>query len=217
MIKYLILDFGKVLAFPTTGDWFITPCFKKLVDMNKINKDAVLKSISNHNDIISRKAITLDEEYQIFLDLYKNIFKDIDYNASDDIIRLIAYNFAYEDDKYGFYDDVEEELKYLSKKYKLILLSDNWPCAFPIMEKRGLDKYFEKMYISSVYNTKKEYGDFFDYPINEFNINPNEAIFIDDNEKLLDVAITKGLNVRLMDRENNEESKYIRINNLFEV
>ena len=217
MIKYLILDFGKVLAFPTTGDWFITPCFKKLIDMNKINKDEVLKSISNHNDIISRKAITLDEEYQIFLDLYKNIFKDIDYNVSDDIIRLIAYNFTYEDDKYGFYDDVEEELKYLSKKYKLILLSDNWPCAFPIMKKRGLDKYFEKMYISSVYNTKKEYGDFFDYPINEFNINPNEAIFIDDNEKLLDVAITKGLNVRLMDRENNEESKYIRINNLFEV
>lgn len=217
MIKYLILDFGKVLAFPSTGEWFITPCFKKLIDMDKINIHEVLNSISNHNDIISRKAITLDEEYQMFVELYQNIFNDINYEVSDDIIKSIAYNFTYEDDKYGFYDNVEEELSYLSKKYKLILLSDNWPCAFPIMEKRGLDKYFEKMYISSVYGTKKEYGDFFDYPLTDFNINPSEAIFIDDNEKLLDVAVTKGLNVRLMDRENKEQSKYIKINNLFEV
>lgn len=217
MIKYVILDFGKVLAYPTTGEWFITPCFEKMIDMNKVDKNEILKSISNHNDIISRKAITLDEEYQMFVDLYQNIFNDIDYEVSDDIIQSIAHNFTYEDDKYGFYDNVEAELSYLSKKYKLILLSDNWPCAFPIMKKRGLDKYFEKMYISSVYGTKKEYGDFFDYPIKEFSINPSEAIFIDDNESLLDVAVTKGLNVRLMDRENKENSKYIRINNLLEV
>ena len=38
------------------------------------------------------------------------------------------------------------------------------------MKKRELDKYFEKMYISSIYGTKKEYGDFFDYRIKEFNI-----------------------------------------------
>ena len=217
MIKYLILDFGKVLAYPTTGEWFMTPCFEKLVDMNKIDKKEVLKSISNHNDIISRQDTTLEEEYQMFLELYKNIFKDIDYEVSDETIHLIAHNFTYEDDKYGFYDNVEEELKYLSRKYKLILLSDNWPCAFPIMEKRGIDKYFEKMYISSVYGTKKEYGDFFDYPIKEFIINPSEAIFVDDNEKLLDVAVTKGLNVRLMDRDNVEQSKYQKINSLFEI
>lgn len=217
MVKYVILDFGKVLAFPSTGEWFITPCFEKLIDMNKIDKGAVLKSISNHNDIISRQAATLEEEYQMFLELYQNIFKDIDYVVSDEIIHSIAYNFTYEDDKYGFYDNVEEELKYLSGKYKLILLSDNWPCAFPIMKKRGLDKYFEKMYISSVYGTKKEYGDFFDYPIKEFNINPSEAIFVDDNEKLLDVAVIKELDVRLMDRDNVEQSKYIKINNLYEL
>ena len=27
--KYLILDFGKVLAYPVTGDWFIIPSFYK--------------------------------------------------------------------------------------------------------------------------------------------------------------------------------------------
>lgn len=217
MIKYLILDFGKVLAFPTTGDWFITPCFERLIDMTKIDRKKVSEVIGNYNDIISRQAITLEEEYQMFYELYQNIFKDIEYEVSDETVHLLAHNFTYEDDKYVFYANVEEELKYLSSKYKLLLLSDNWPCAFPIMKKRGLDKYFEKMYISSVYGTKKEYGDFFDYPINEFNIEPTQAIFIDDNEKLLDVAVTKGLNVILMDRDNNVESKYTKINNLFEL
>lgn len=33
-------------------------------------------------------------------------------------------------------------------------------------------------------------------------IKQGETIFIDDNEELLDIAVTKGLDVRLMDREN---------------
>ena len=35
--KYIILDFGKVLAGPTTGEWFITPKFIELVDMSLID------------------------------------------------------------------------------------------------------------------------------------------------------------------------------------
>ena len=35
--KYIILDFGKVIAGPTTGHWDITPKFLELIDINKIN------------------------------------------------------------------------------------------------------------------------------------------------------------------------------------
>ena len=35
--KYLILDFGKVLAYPVTGDWFITPLFDKLKKTKKLS------------------------------------------------------------------------------------------------------------------------------------------------------------------------------------
>ena len=37
MKKYIILDFGKVLAYPTTGNWDITPKFLELIDINKID------------------------------------------------------------------------------------------------------------------------------------------------------------------------------------
>ena len=58
----------------------------------------------------------------------------------------------------------------------------------------------------------------FDYPINEFNIKKGEAIFVDDNEKLLDIAVEKGLSVLLMDRaEEVKISKYKIIHNLSEI
>lgn len=37
--QYLILDFGKVIAMQSTGNWDITPKFLELVDINKINQD----------------------------------------------------------------------------------------------------------------------------------------------------------------------------------
>lgn len=218
MKKYIILDFGKVLAYPTTGDWFITPLFLKLVDMTQIDREQILKVMNNYNYIISRSASTLEEEYNIFYDFYKNVLNDIKYPVTGDIIHNLAHDITYNDNKYGFYDNIDEELEKLSKKYTLLLLSDNWPCAFHIMNNRGIDKYFKKIYISSVYGVQKKEGVFFDYPINDFNIKEGEAIFIDDNEELLDIAVTKGLEVRLMDRsEENKKSKYIIINNLEQI
>ena len=217
-VKYLILDFGKVLAYPTTGYWFLTPKFMELVDMNKIDKEKLQKAMGNASPILSRKAITLEDEYQLFYDYFTSLFKDAEIDFLDnkeDIIKEITYNITYEDDKYGFYENIHSELEELSKKYKLLLLSDNWPCADRIMKNANVYKYFDKIYISSVYGEEKKNGRFFEFPINDYNIQKGEAIFIDDNESLLDVAVTKGLDVRLMDRDKtNVFSKYEVINDL---
>lgn len=215
MKKYLILDFGKVLAYPTTGDWFITPLFLELIDMNKLNREDILKAMNNHSDILSRKISLLEEEYTLFYDFYKNTFFDLNYSISEEVLEKLAYDITYNDNKYGFYDEIYSELEILKDKYTLILLSDNWPCCNPIMDNRNLSKYFKKIYISSVYGTKKSEGDFFDYPINDFNIKEGEAYFVDDNESLLDVAVSKGLEVRQMDREKVVSfSKYPIIHDL---
>ena len=136
----------------------------------------------------------------MFYEFYKLVLKE--FNIDNNIVKKITNDIVYHDDKYRFYDDVKEELTLLKEKYKLILLSDNWPCVLRIMKNYEIDNFFEKIYVSSIYGEKKEDGLFFDYPIKDFNIKKGEAIFIDDNEALLDVAITKGLIVRHMDREN---------------
>lgn len=103
----------------------------------------------------------------------------------------------------------------MSKKYKLLLLSDNWPDAIDSLKEYGIYDLFSRVYISSIYGQLKKDGDFFYNPIKDFNIAEGEAIFIDDSEKLLEIAVDKGLKVILMDREGRiEKSKFKIIHNL---
>ena len=137
---------------------------------------------------------------------------------ADDIAHCIAYNFAYKSDKYTFYNNVKEELDKLSKKYKLLLLTDNWPSVERILKENKLYKYFDKIYISSQYGSIKSEGIFFDYLLNDYNIKKGDALFIDDSIENLDVGVEKGLDVLLMDREKNIEcDKYKKISDLNDI
>ena len=212
-IKYIILDFGNVLAYPITGNWFITPDFWNDLNDYYIDKDLLLNNFKKYGYILNDKILTEKEEYEMFYNFYNNVLSD--FCANDKIISKIANDFVNSDNKYEFYDDVVNCLSTLKNNYKLILLSDNWPCMYRILKNNGIDKYFDKIYSSSDYGKKKEDGILFDYPINDFDIKKGEAIFIDDNEELLDIASSKGLLVRHMDRENKIiKSKYKIINNL---
>lgn len=214
MIKYLILDFGKVLAEPTSKiHWFITPEFLRNVDIEKVDIDRLKDSIKS--DILDRKMMTLEEEYSSFYEYYKELFEKIDYKIEEEKVIKIVKDFVYNDEKYTIYDNVKEDLEKLSSKYTLLLLSDNWPCVYHFLDKENISQYFTKLYISSEYGTKKEEGIFFDYPIKDFNISAGEALFIDDNDILLDIAEKKGLEVMLMDREEKVKSSKHRIINDF--
>ena len=217
--KYLILDFGNVIAGSPTLHWFITPNFFKYVDKDKFDVVKFNKAIKDNSKLISTKMITDEEQYQVFKKVYNNIFKEIQYDGNiEEISKKVAYDFTYNDDLFFLFDDAKENLKRLSDKYKLILVSDNWPCVFRIMKKWGIDKYFEKVYVSSVYEAKKEEGILFDYPIKEFNIKDNEAIFVDDHENLVDVAFNKGMIPVVMDRfEEYDRCKYKKIESLNEL
>lgn len=214
-MKYLILDFGKVLAFPKTGNWFITPKFLELVDINKIDLDRLKDNMTKYGYFKDGKLVTLEEEYVAIKNFYYYSLKGL-CNNYDEISTLIARDFVYDNNKYGMYDDVVEELKRLSRKYKLIMLTDNWPCVNKVLYDWDIYKYFEKIYISSIYGTTKKDKDFFMYPIKEYNI--ESAIFVDDNEELLSVAQEIGLDVLLMDREQVvKNSGYKVISSLSEI
>ena len=149
----------------------------------------------------------------MFIRFYEPILNEFGY--SKDIAEKIAYDRTYNFDKYTLYDNIHDELKTLKEKYKLILLTDNWPCVIEYLKEYNLYDYFDNIYISSIYGVEKKDKILFNYPINELNIKQGEALFIDDNESNLDVAKEKGFDVMLMDRENKiKDSKYKIINNL---
>ena len=211
--KYIALDFGKVVAAPTTGSWDITPKFLELIDINKINIDIFKELRKQYGSILSEMVTTLDEEYNMFIRFYEPILKEFGY--SRDIAEKIAYDRTYNFDKYTLYENIHNELKKLKEKYKLILLTDNWPCVIDYLKEYNLYDFFDNIYISSMYGVEKKDKILFDYPLNELNLKQGVALFIDDNESNLDIAKEKNFDVMLMDRENKiNDSKYKIINNL---
>lgn len=218
-IKYLILDFGKVLAGPATGEWFITPNFWNIIGKETISQDKLMNIINKYGFMIGQKAVTEEEEYQMFFKFYKKILEDIQKLEDVELKAMqLAKDFVYRDDKYTLYPDTVKNLERLSKKYTLLLLSDNWPCAFRIMKNWDIDKYFEKLYISSVYHCQKKDKIFFDFPIQDYNIDVKKAAFVDDNINLLDVANEKGFYPILMNRDNqSRDFRYTTILSLDEL
>lgn len=215
--KYLILDFGLVLGKPKTGNWFITPNFYEIIGKNKIDLKRLNVLFNKYNENISKKIITKEEEYKAFKEFYLNIMNELKIVKNpEEVSEKLAEDFVYNEEKYIMYDDVYEFLEKESQKYIIILLSDNWPCVYAILKKWGIDRFFTKIYISSEYPALKKDGLLFDYAINEFKIKKNEAIFIDDNPELLEIADKKKLIPILMDRNNlhNDYGTYKKINNL---
>ena len=215
--KYLILDFGLVLGKPKTGNWFITPNFYEIIGKNKIDLKRLNVLFNKYNENISKKIITKEEEYKAFKEFYLNIMNELKIVKNpEEVSEKLAEDFVYNEEKYIMYDDVYEFLEKESQKYIIILLSDNWPCVYAILKNWGIDRFFTKIYISSEYPALKKDGLLFDYAINEFKIKKNEAIFIDDNPELLEIADKKKLIPILMDRNNlhNDYGTYKKINNL---
>ena len=109
MIKYLILDMGRVLVEPASGDWLVTNEFLKNVDISKIDKDRLKEAIQDSRYLLDGKAENLEEEYKIIMDFYKTVFQKINYNISQENLENIVNNFVYdeEDSKYILYKNVK--------------------------------------------------------------------------------------------------------------
>lgn len=214
--KCLILDFGKVLAYPVSEHWFITPECWNILDKEKVDEKKLKESMKKYNYILDEFVKTEQEELKMFTKFYNKVLKEINYNeSSKKESEKLAKDCVFNDNKYKIYEDVKESLKILSKRYTLLLLSDNWPSAIRMMKNYEIYEYFDKIYISSIYEYKKENKIFFDFPITDYNIKEGQVIFIDDNIDLLEIAEEKGLVPILMDRDKNiEQSKYKTINSL---
>ena len=86
------------------------------------------------------------------------------------------------------------------------------------MDNKNITKYFNKIYVSSVYGEIKKDGKFFDYPIQELDLPKDEILFVDDDIVNLNVSKEKGFIPILMNRDNIEiNSEYRSISSLFEI
>lgn len=217
-IKYIIFDIGGVFLKPTTGHWFITPYINDILK-NKIDMEEFKLSLKNNYELVNEISLqTEEEEYAMFYNYYKKALEDINYSKiSDELLSQMSKSITYDNNRYTFYSDVKKTLETLSKKYRLVILSDNFPSIKRILKDIDIDKYFKSMIISTFYGYRKKDKILFEILKNDIQYKEGTAIFIDDSENNLDIAKEYKLIPIKMDRNKNLNSKYPIINNLTDI
>ena len=156
----------------------------------------------------------------MFKEFYGIVLKEINYpNINNKVIELLAKDNVYNDDKFLFFDDIDESLNALKDKYLLGVVSDTWPSLERVFINKDLRKYFSTFIMSSVYGSYKAEKILFKIAIEELGIKPEEAIFVDDSEANLKAAEEFGMMPILIDVYNLQEltSKYPIIHSISEL
>ncbi|MBQ7043465.1 MAG: HAD-IA family hydrolase [Clostridia bacterium] len=225
MIKNLIFDFGRVLAYPATGNWFITPETKNILGALKNFKlthsaksPAALRNSCKYLDAI-HLLHTEEEEIEQFTEFYKRALNEIGIKDKDGSLALkLAQDVTLNDSKVVIYDDALPCFELFRKQYNISVLSDTWPSLRRVLKNYKIDPYLDGIILSCDYNEQKSGTKLFEIAVKELNILPQETVFIDDSESNLDNASKVGFNCVLMDRTGAKtDSKYPIIHNLNEL
>lgn len=206
-IKAILFDSGKVLNGPVTGHWFITPNFFEFV-----NEKAFLSILKSQRNMAFSKAgeyiasqpliTTEEDEYKHFLEYYRILFKHLpDLRINEEQLINVTRDLVYNYEKYKFYEDALEVVPKLSKNYKLAVVSDAWPSLDNVFRNAELRDYFSAFVISSVKGINKPHELMYKTALEELEVKPEEAIFIDDSIKNCDGARKLGINSYVLSRD----------------
>ncbi|SMC27765.1 putative hydrolase of the HAD superfamily [Clostridium acidisoli DSM 12555] len=223
--KAILFDSSRVLNHPRTGNWFIPPNFNKIVNVNKtniFNYILLIKAIKKATRYIDEQKfiLTEEEEFRCFLEFYKIIAKEpIGIKLSEEQIFDITKDSVYNDDKFLFPNEVLEIIPILSENYKLGVIADTCPSLERAFINIGLRKYFSTFIMSSKVGVKKPDKLIFTTALKELNIEPEEAIFIDNKEVNVEGAEKIGMKGVLMLEKNNSRynKKFLAIKNLMQI
>lgn len=205
-IKAILFDSGRVLNYPTTGHWFITPNFWSFVDKSKfdiIDKNKISYAFRKADEyIMSQKLIkTKEEELNYFTTFYKIFFENLpELQLKEPQIQLIAKDLVYNPKKYTFFEDAVSVINKLYGKYKLAIVSDAWPSLLDVYDDNNLSDKFNCMVISSILGTTKPDPQMYLTALHKLNVRPDEAIFVDDSLKNCLGAAQLGINTFLLCR-----------------
>lgn len=205
-IKAVLFDSGRVLNGPVTGHWFITPNFWEYVDNNIFETIDKIKVASAFREadkyIVTQKLMkTKEEEYQHFIKFYEIFSSQLpELNLTSDAIKSIAEDLVFNPQKYVFYNDALAVIPELKNKYKLAIVSDAWPSLLDVYEENKLTSYFDSIVISSFIGTSKPDSKMYYTALEELNVKPEEAAFIDDSFKNCLGAMKVGINTILLCR-----------------
>ena len=209
-ISAILFDSGKVLNGPKTGNWFMGPRFFEYVNretFDRIDSSIINQAFTRAGAYINSIHLieTMNEEFDHFKHYY-TIFSDVlpELKLSEDKVKGLTEDLVFNPSKYVFYEDALKVITLLSKKYPLAIVSDAWPSLKMVFEEAKMKSYFSSFVISSKIGVIKPDKLMYQTALNELGVNPNQAVFIDDNLRNCLGAKALGIQAILLCRDQEQ-------------
>lgn len=205
-LKAILFDSGRVLNEPKSGHWFIPPNFFSYVNREKfysIPSKKREKAFFHSSQHINQQKLIIneEEEYAHFIQFYRIFAGCLPELALDDLsIQAIAKDLVFNPSKYTFFEDAVQLIPKLSRHYKLAVVSDAWPSLEGVFNQANLRTYFSSFVISSKKGVTKPNPLMYQSVLDELNISPEQAIFVDDSIENCNGALKLGIQSFVINR-----------------
>ncbi len=226
MIKNIVFDYGYVLAYPRTGNWFIPPKTKEILSKGDLVR--IMLKASKIKEAFRCSRIHLDENHLLFteeeeISQFHNFYRE--FLALMGIIKqqeekalALAVDTVCNDNKVVFYEDSASSIRQLKMDYHIFVLSDTWPSLQRVLKHAHISEHLDGLIMSCDYGICKDNIELFYHAAAKLRIEPEESVFIDDSEGNLENARLAGFLPILMDRRGRiKESKFPIVQNMNEA
>jgi len=226
MLTTVALDYGRVLAYPSSGNWFMPANLPQILGLGNMMK-MVSGAQTLQGNMEKAKATldenhllrTVEEEFEQFTQFYRIAFGGVGMKGLGGIAEQLARHAVYSEDKVRFYDDALPGIRALKERRRVIVISDTFPSLKDTLRASGVLPLLDGIVMSCDYgHFKSDNGKLFHSAIEHHDVIPEETLFVDDSAENLVYARSLGFHTAQMDRDGKiETSEYPLVHNLAEV
>lgn len=188
-VKAVLFDLFDTLLLIKGGEAFYTPSLRKLYEF--LAKNGVRVSFEKFRqayfevrDVLYAETSKKLEEPHFNIRVWQTLQKlDYNYSLSDPIISKATESFAKEFMNYVSLDeDAADALQRIYGKYKLGIVSNFAipECAWELLERFDLKRFFDVIVISGEVNKRKPSPEIFHKALKVINADPSETVFVGD-------------------------------------
>ncbi|MBO7703822.1 MAG: HAD-IA family hydrolase [Solobacterium sp.] len=193
-INGVFFDLGWTLEKPADDDWTLTPCFFSYVPKEKFYSiDSCVRTQAMNRAmeplIKDHHMTSLEEEYQRFIQYYRDLNSFLSLDLGDFETEAIAYDHTWNFSNYIVFDSTKQTILTLKEHgYKIGIISDTWPSTVPQQKEAGLLDLYDHTVLSFDLGVVKPDPLMYTTALEGLGLPGEETVYVDDLPMSLDAA-----------------------------
>jgi len=221
--RFIFFDVGFTLERCAAKDWALTNRFLALAGERMANytPEDLKTARAAYGGYMERHYLThtVEEEVDRYIHAYGCISDALELGLTQDELRDIALDRAYNMDNFIPYEDSKSVLEALSKDFGLGIISDTWPSVVLQLKNIGVYELFSTYTYSCDLGVCKPDRRMYLDALSKCGFEARDTAFVDDSIKNLDAAAELGITPILIaaNPRSDVPTEYCKIYSLSEL